>query len=1062
MKKSMVAIAMGATVLTPFASAGSAAAQSAQRTPRKAATERFDIPAGGLAEALQAWSKITKREIVYRMDDVGRKTTGGLHGNYEPMFALSGLLAGTGLKVVTTEDGAVALAPLAGDEVDTSATPDILVQGKRNWSLNTGIERTQDDSQPFIVMGRKEIERSGAPNLESFLRNQLNVNTSPVVANQTMAGGSDRTQAPGISSAINLRGIGLRDTLILIDGRRQPGVNLGTGDISQPSITGIPIAAVERIEVLASSASGIYGSGASGGVINIVLRRDFKGGELALNYDNTTDFAQGRGTIDLTAGIPIENGRTRISITGNWTKSDPLLYGDRQNLRQRGLDAILANDPYTFYGAYLRPPQGAAVNFKSSNSTPLKLKPAYGGQTLSSAFGNVPAGYAGLQASGVGPLLAGIGGYNFDQSDTASGAGARAPLIYGVDQYSGSLAVRRTFNSWLTGYVETAGSRSSGTNIYANSVTSFSLLASAPNNPFTQNLTITLPGDPRYDVRRRSSVSTFRTLAGAIVKLPWEWQAVAEVAYSQSTSVRQESQPTPDENAMSLLATGRINALRDVLNGAPLNLPYNQVPYNSREENGRASNIAPSLRLAGPLPFTLPGGTPQMTLNAEVNYQRIDAIKGTTLTTLNAVTTLTPSATQTAKSLYGEVVFPILGNQHQLPLIRLLELRVSARHENYKGDGADPYTCIQDTVPGQYDYFAECPPAGTIIPRSTTRNSHTDPSVSLLWSPVDGVTLRGSYTTGYLPPQLNQLVRLNLDQIAVAVADSARGGEPIGDTSLGFGIGFVPGFGGGNPNLRPEVSKTWTAGVILKPHFIDGLRFSVDWTRLRKRDVYFSPLMLITSALGGTQAQFDLFLKDNPDRVIRGPASGGFAVGPITSLDLSLVNLKSLVTEAFDFTLNYDTMLFGGTLSAVGRATYVDKLAIQPFADAPEDDYAGVVTRGFAAAAGSSGSLRWRGSGSVQWTKDAISFGWQTRYMSGYYLLPTHEVISAQGSAKVSSQMYHDMNITYRLPTITIRAGINNVFNRLPPLDATQDPLYYSAYGDPRLRNFYLGVTKSF
>ena len=63
-------------------------------------------------------------------------------------------------------------------------------------------------------------------------------------------------------------------------------------------------------------------------------------------------------------------------------------------------------------------------------------------------------------------------------------------------------------------------------------------------------------------------------------------------------------------------------------------------------------------------------------------------------------------------------------------------------------------------VAGQYDYFGNCPPAGTVIPRSTTTNAHTDPSISLLWSPIDGVMLRGSYTTGYLPPQLSQLVKI--------------------------------------------------------------------------------------------------------------------------------------------------------------------------------------------------------------------------------------------------------------------------------------------------------------
>lgn len=1060
MKKRGVAIALGASMLTAFAP-GHVAAQTMQGAR---ATQRFDIPAGSLAAALQAWSKVTKLQIVYRMDDVGRKRTNGIQGDYAPLLALQGLLIDTGLKIVTTEDGAVAIRPLAGEEVDTSATPDILVTGKVNWSLNTGIERTQDDSQPFIVLGRKEIERSGAPNLETFLRNQLNVNTSPIVGDQAAAGDTEfiRRRPVGVS-AINLRGIGLRDTLILVDGRRQPGINLGNGDITQPSITGIPIAAVERIEVLASSASGIYGSGASGGVINIVLRRDFKGAELSANYDNTSDFKQGRGSIDLTGGLPLEGGRTRLTFTGNWTKQLALRYGDRDNLRRRGLNDILANDPGSFYGGFTNPPQGSLVNFKTQDGTPLQLKPEYGGQTLSSSLGTIPKGYQGITKAGLAPLLSSLGTFNLDQANTAAGTGARAPLLYPVNQYSGSVAVRRTFNSWLTGYAEIGMSHSSATNTYSNTLNSVFLFASAPGNPFTQDLAIAFPANPAYDARIKQVSSTLRTLGGAIIRLPADWQAVAEVAYSKSNYSVANSPSSISAFASNDLQSGVLNALVDT-STYPLPFTYDKTPYYQRQQDGKSSNVAPSLRLAGPLPFSLPGGKPQLTVNAEINTQRLDSRLLTVLTDDGAVTTFTPTAHQTTKSVYGEVVFPILGDKHQLPLIRLLELRLSARHESYKGDGtdtSDPVSCREPLVAGQYDYFGNCPPAGTVIPRSTTTNAHTDPSISLLWSPIDGVMLRGSYTTGYLPPQLSQLVKVPRPQIFLQQRDPQRGNELIG-TQV-FGLGVISGFSGGNPDVRPESSKTWTGGLILKPHFIDGLRFSVDWTRIHKRDMYFDPVLLLASFFGGTQSQFNQFIASNPDRVTRGPASGGFAVGPITALDVSLINLKSLVTSAYDFTLNYDTNLFGGQLSAIGRATYVDQLVIQPFADSPAQNYAGVVTAGFAAGTGASGSLRFRGSGSLQWTKDELSLGWQTRYLSGYYLTLDRSFVASQGSAKVASQMYHDMNISYRLPQrMTVRFGINNIFNKMPPLDVSQFPLYYSPYGDPRLRNFYLGVSKSF
>jgi outer membrane receptor protein involved in Fe transport len=1054
MKKTIVAAALGATALTAIVPTG-VSAQSAQ-TAR--VVRRFDIPAGPLIEALQAWSKITKREIVYRMEDVGGKQTSGLRGNYSPTLALQGLLLGTGLKLVTSEDGAVAIRPLSGDEIDTSATPDILVKGRLNWSLNTGIERTQDDAAPFIVMNRKEIEQSGAPNLEAFIRNNLNVNAAPNVSDQPIGQGKNPGDAVGLSN-INLRGIGTADTLILIDGRRQPGVNLGeNGGLSQPSIAGIPISAVERIEVLASSASGIYGSGASGGVINIVLRRDFKGGELTLDYNNTSDFAAGRGSIDLNAGIPLEDGRTRISINGNWTKGDPLRYGARENLRQRGLKTVLANSPSDFYGAFTVPPQGTMVNSKAANNRPLKLKAAYGGQTLSSAYGSVPLGYGGVQASGVDALVKSVGAYNLEQANTASGFGARAAMVYPIDQYSGSVAVRREFDSSVTAYATVAYRHTEAVNIGANLPGPFTLSANAPNNPFATALNITLPGDPSRDFSVRSSTSYFSALGGAIIHLPYDWQAVAELSYTRFV-LKQGNRPANIAySATDGLKSGTIDVLRD-LSAFPLNLAVDPVPYSIRRGDGISTTLSPSLRFAGPLPVSLPGGKVQMTLNTQIDQDRSNAAFSTSLSEYGANTTYKPVGIGTYKSVYAEAVFPLVGGAHQLPLVKLLELRISARYEDYSGNGADDYPCSFDYVPGQYDYFNGCPEPGAVIKRGISHNSHTDPMVSMRWQPTGGITFRASYATGYRPPRLDQLVRTARADMYIGMTDTARGGEVIALNE----DGSINGFTGGNPNAKPEVSRTLTGGVILEPHFVDGLRFSADWTHIHKRDIYFSPFILASSFFGGSQATFDEFLKMFPDRVIRAAPSDGFAVGKITSIDLSLVNLQNLSTDAIDFTTNYDTSLFGGNLALLGRATYVNYLKLKAFEISPTIDYAGVVSRQFASATGGSGTLRFRGSASAQWTKGAISFGWQTRFMDSYYLLDTHAVVKQQGSAKVSSQMYHDFNLTYKAPyKMTVRFGINNILNKMPPLDATSYPLYYSGYGDPRLRNFYLSVSKAF
>ena len=106
------------------------------------------------------------------------------------------------------------------------------------------------------------------------------------------------------------------------------------------------------------------------------------------------------------------------------------------------------------------------------------------------------------------------------------------------------------------------------------------------------------------------------------------------------------------------------------------------------------------------------------------------------------------------------------------------------------------------------------------------------------WSPIEDVTFRGSYTTGYLPPTLDQLTKLE-GVLGVDARDPLRGGEPIGIPGP-FG-NEIQGFYGGNPDVKPETSKTWSVGVILTPRFLSGLRFSADWTRITKNDNYFTP-----------------------------------------------------------------------------------------------------------------------------------------------------------------------------------------------------------------------------
>ena len=194
---------------------------------------------------------------------------------------------------------------------------------------------------------------------------------------------------------------------------------------------------------------------------------------------------------------------------------------------------------------------------------------------------------------------------------------------------------------------------------------------------------------------------------------------------------------------------------------------------------------------------------------------------------------------------------------------------------------------------------------------------------------------------------------------------------------------------------------------------------------------------------------------------MRGPASAGFTVGPITSIDASDINLGGTRIEAIDFALSYNHPLLGGRIDIESDATYSIKSALQIYPGGPFTDFSGVI-----ATAGENdpvsfgaGTIRWRGVGSVRWSNDVWSIGWRGRYFDSYFLNVAQTVSLNNGTAKIGSQFYQDVFGTVQVARgLNVRAGVNNFLNKIPPYISGS----YSRYGDPRLANFYLALTKAF
>ena len=192
------------------------------------------------------------------------------------------------------------------------------------------IKRVETETaQPVFTLNREEIKAQGLTSIGDVIQN-LAANGSTL--NSTFNnGGNGETR-------VSLRNLGSARTLVLVNGRRWVG---GTGLGGAVDLNTIPTAAVERIEVLKAGASSIYGSDAISGVVNIILRNDYKGAEANVTLGQ---FSQGDGqkqSYDMTIGTTDE--RFSAMFGAGYVKEDPVMAGDRE----------LSATPYFLTGSLL-------------------------------------------------------------------------------------------------------------------------------------------------------------------------------------------------------------------------------------------------------------------------------------------------------------------------------------------------------------------------------------------------------------------------------------------------------------------------------------------------------------------------------------------------------------------------------------------------------------------------------------------------------------------------------------------------------------------------------------
>jgi outer membrane receptor protein involved in Fe transport len=283
-------------------------------------THYFDVPAEDAPTAIRDFASQAHVQILVAGENVKEKHLHAVSGEFSTEQGLRLLLTDSGLSPQYIGDRSIALVTAAGSnatpqgnakegkkssseefrvaQVDqVSSGPQVEQRSADSKSKSqleeivvTGshIRGVTDSASPILSFSSADIEQSGQPTTEQFIQTlpqNFNGGLSATNLGGIGNGGGDNAgQNVGLGTGVNLRGLGNDSTLVLLNGRRIAPAGLGYSvDLSM-----IPIAAIDRIDILTDGASAIYGSDAVGGVVNIFLKKSYEGAETTLRYGSVT------------------------------------------------------------------------------------------------------------------------------------------------------------------------------------------------------------------------------------------------------------------------------------------------------------------------------------------------------------------------------------------------------------------------------------------------------------------------------------------------------------------------------------------------------------------------------------------------------------------------------------------------------------------------------------------------------------------------------------------------------------------------------------------------------
>jgi iron complex outermembrane receptor protein len=820
---------------------------------------------------------------------------------------------------------------------------------------------------------------------------------------------------------------------VLIDGKRvSAGGNLT--DSTSVDVNHIPVAAIERIEVLKDGASAVYGSDAIGGVINFILRKDYKGGE-ATAYANLTQHPGGRGwgTNALLGFGDMAKDSFNATFTLDYKKQNAL-YGRDRPFASSGINVDHRNDT------------------TSGNTFPANFAAADG------SFGTHNLLFPGC--SDGGPYLTYSPVRNqcrFDPSPLVS-------LLPQSEQTSLFGTLRYAFARDLEGYSQFSYSTKEQRTIIQPVPISdaFNL---PPNHPLFFQA-------PYFDPVTGQSFSTFLLKPSSPYYPTAFVQAIPGSSGTPDLLIRYRSAITGNRDFTDISDQTRVVlGLKSVIFGGwDSDAAYLHVDTKLRE---RVNNGFPSL--SGILPLLNSGqvnpfgpNTPTVQAQADATQFRGDAWK-----TKTSIDSLATTVRHDLSQLSGGPLALAVGTDGRREGF-VLDPSPAIQTGDISGYGGNFLPVDKSRLVGAA--FAElvAPVVRGVELTGAVRYDHyenvgakTSPKVGVRWQPAKEVVLRGSVGKGFRAPSLTELYQPQTIGVTnPGINDPQRCGQPTGlpapnnfyNNPKECG-GQLPITIGGSPTLQPETSTNSTLGLVFEP--TNNASFAVDWWQVNlKETIIFG---IAPEAILADPTKFGALVT----RAAGDPSCPG-CPGKILNIDQTNTNLGETRIRGVDVDARYRMPAAAAGVYTVGlNGTYFLKYEIQNL-DGSFSDVNGMVSP---ITNGNGGVIpRWRHYLYLDWKLAPWNLTLAQQYQSRYEDIPATKARpnTDPGNVRAYSVFHFSSSYTGLIDkNLRITFGIRNLLDTKPPYTNAGGQNYFQAgydpgYVDPRGRTYLLSATYKF